>query len=70
MWQSKGATDLASDHDIGRQVLDEALKENGDKFDAGYVFVAGFRPLELRGEVWPTSRRPILGYRRMRCGAP
>jgi simple sugar transport system substrate-binding protein len=41
--------------------LDEALKENGDKFDAGYVFVAGFRPLELRGEVWPTSRRPILG---------
>jgi simple sugar transport system substrate-binding protein len=29
-------------------VLDEALKENGDKFDAGYVFVAGFRPLELR----------------------
>src|ERR1700728_1217859 len=41
-----------SDHDIARQVLDQALKDNGDKFNAGYVFVAGFRPLELRGEVW------------------
>ena len=32
----KSAAHLAdADHDIARQVLDEALKENGDKFDAG-----------------------------------
>src|ERR1700734_1882864 len=50
-----------SDHDIGRQVLDEALKENGDKFDAGYVFVAGFRPLELRGEEWANVKKAHPG---------
>jgi simple sugar transport system substrate-binding protein len=50
-----------SDHDIGRQVLDEALKENGDEFDAGYVFVAGFRPLELRGEVWADVKKAHPG---------
>jgi simple sugar transport system substrate-binding protein len=50
-----------SDHDIGRQVLDEALKENGDKFNAGYVFVAGFRPLELRGEEWADVKKAHPG---------
>ena len=58
-----------SDHDIARQVLDEALKENGDKFNAGYVFVAGFRPLELRGEEWADVKKAILGFRKKRCGA-
>jgi ABC-type sugar transport system substrate-binding protein len=41
-----------NDHEIARQVLNQALKDNGRNFQAGYVFVAGFRPLELRGEVW------------------
>jgi simple sugar transport system substrate-binding protein len=50
-----------SDHEIARQVLDEALKENGDKFNAGYVFVAGFRPLELRGEVWAEVKKSHPG---------
>src|SRR5580658_6765478 len=50
-----------SDHEIARQVLDEALKENGDKFNAGYVFVAGFRPLELRGEVWAEVKKANPG---------
>jgi simple sugar transport system substrate-binding protein len=50
-----------SDHDIARQVLDEALKENGNKFDAGYVFVAGFRPLELRGEIWAEVKKANPG---------
>jgi simple sugar transport system substrate-binding protein len=58
-----------SDHEIARQVLDEALKENGDKFGAGYVFVAGFRPLELCGEGGATSRRRIPASRRKRSGA-
>lgn len=50
-----------SDQDIASQVLDEALKENGDKFNAGYVFVAGFRPLELRGEVWADVKKAHPG---------
>jgi len=50
-----------SDHDIARQVLEEALKKNGDKFEAGYVFVAGFRPLELRGEVWADVKKANPG---------
>lgn len=41
-----------SDHEIARQALDQALKENGDKFTAGYVYVAGFAPLDRRDEVW------------------
>jgi simple sugar transport system substrate-binding protein len=50
-----------SDHDIAQQVLKEALAKNGDKFDAGYVFVAGFRPLELRGEVWADVKKANPG---------
>lgn len=41
-----------SDHDLAGQVLDQALKDNGTAFQAGYVFAAGFRPLELRDETW------------------
>jgi simple sugar transport system substrate-binding protein len=50
-----------SDHEIAQQVLDEALRKNGNKFDAGYVFVAGFRPLELRGEVWSDVKKANPG---------
>jgi simple sugar transport system substrate-binding protein len=50
-----------SDHEIAQQVLAEALKKNGDKFSAGYVFVAGFRPLELRGEVWADVKKANPG---------
>jgi simple sugar transport system substrate-binding protein len=52
-----------SDHEIARQVLDQALKDNGDKFSAGYVFVAGFRPLELRGEVWADVKKAHPGIK-------
>lgn len=50
-----------SDHDIARQALDQALKDNGTKFNAGYVFVAGFRPLELRGEIWAEVKKANPG---------
>jgi simple sugar transport system substrate-binding protein len=46
-----------NDHEIARQVLSQALKDNGTSFPAGYVFVAGFRPLELRGEVWTEIKK-------------
>src|ERR1700677_1409350 len=50
-----------NDHEIARQVLDQALKDNGTSFPAGYVFVAGFRPIELRGEVWPDIKKSNPG---------
>ena len=50
-----------NDHEIARQVLDQALKDNGNSFPAGYVFVAGFRPLELRGEIWADVKKANSG---------
>jgi simple sugar transport system substrate-binding protein len=50
-----------SDHDIGQQALDQALKDNGKSFAAGYVFTAGFRPPELRGEVWAAVKKANPG---------
>ena len=50
-----------NDHEIARQVLDQALKDNGTSFPAGYVFVAGFRPLELRGEIWTEIKKSNSG---------
>jgi simple sugar transport system substrate-binding protein len=50
-----------SDHDIASQVLEQALKDNGTSFNAGYVFVAGFRPLELRGEIWAEVKKANPG---------
>jgi simple sugar transport system substrate-binding protein len=50
-----------NDHEIARQVLGQALKDNGSKFPAGYVFVAGFRPLELRGEIWAEVKKENPG---------
>jgi simple sugar transport system substrate-binding protein len=50
-----------NDHEIARQVLDQALKDNGTSFPAGYVFVAGFRPLELRGEIWADVKKSNAG---------
>src|SRR6202035_1159523 len=40
------------DHEGARLVIDQALKDNGKSFVAGEIFVAGFRPLELRDEIW------------------
>lgn len=41
-----------SDADLAQIVLDQALKDNGDSFEAGYVYVAGFAPLDRRDAVW------------------
>lgn len=41
-----------SDHDLARLALEQAIKENGSSFKAGYVYVAGFAPLDRRDEVW------------------
>jgi simple sugar transport system substrate-binding protein len=41
-----------SDHALARKALEQATLENGKTFKAGYVYVAGFAPLDRRNEVW------------------
>jgi simple sugar transport system substrate-binding protein len=40
------------DHTLARLALQQAIKENGTAFKAGYAFVAGFAPLDRRDETW------------------
>jgi simple sugar transport system substrate-binding protein len=59
-----------NDHAIAQAVLDQALKDNGKAFNAGYVYVAGFRPLDLRDEVWTAVKKENPGINeRARWGA-
>src|ERR1700679_2250797 len=39
-----------SDHHLATLLLNQAVKDNGDAFAAGYVYVAGFAPLDRRDE--------------------
>ena len=50
-----------SDHLLAHLALDQALKDNGAKFKAGYVYVAGFAPLDRRDEVWSEFKKTNPG---------
>jgi len=41
-----------SDADMARLVLEQAVKDEGETFDGGVVYVAGFAPLDRRYAVW------------------
>lgn len=41
-----------SDEDLATLLLQQAVKDNGSTFSAGYVYVAGFAPLDRRDAVW------------------
>lgn len=41
-----------SDEDLAALLLQQAVKDNGSAFSAGYVYVAGFAPLDRRDAVW------------------
>ncbi len=41
-----------SDRDLARLALEQALKDNGTSFKAGYVYVPGIAPLDRRDETW------------------
>ncbi|MEX2745765.1 substrate-binding domain-containing protein [Rhizobium mongolense] len=41
-----------SDHRLAQLALDQAIKDNGNRFKAGYAYVAGFAPLDRRNEIW------------------
>ena len=50
-----------SDHALARLALEQAIKENGESFKAGYVYVAGFAPLDRRDEVWTEFKKKYPG---------
>ncbi|KMW59554.1 Ribose ABC transporter, periplasmic ribose-binding protein RbsB [Candidatus Rhodobacter oscarellae] len=41
-----------SDYLLGKMALDQALADNGDKWEAGYVYVPGIAPLDRRHVAW------------------
>jgi simple sugar transport system substrate-binding protein len=41
-----------SDRDLARLVLEQVIRDNGETFKAGYVYVAGIAPLDRRNETW------------------
>lgn len=46
-----------SDRDLASLLLAQAVKDNGNAFSAGYVYVAGFAPLDRRDAVWQSFKR-------------
>jgi len=50
-----------SDHQLARLALEQAIKDNGEKFKAAYVYVAGFAPLDRRDEVWTEFKNKYPG---------
>ncbi len=58
-----------SDRDLARLALEQAIKDNGESWKAGYVYVAGIAPLDRRNETWVESRRSIPASRKSRCSA-
>ena len=59
-----------SDHQLARLALEQAIKENGESFKAGYVYVAGFAPLDRRDETWTEFKTKYPGIQEVaRFGA-
>ncbi|ROO00797.1 sugar ABC transporter substrate-binding protein [Pseudomonas moraviensis] len=48
-------------HALARLALDEAVKDNGTRFDAGYVYISGFTPMERRDEIWSQVKKANPG---------
>ena len=50
-----------SDHELAKAALGQALADNGTAFNAGYVYVAGFAPLDRRNEIWEEVKKANPG---------
>ncbi|WP_051710875.1 substrate-binding domain-containing protein [Andreprevotia chitinilytica] len=50
-----------SDKDLAESVLNQAIKDNGKAFKAGYVYVPGFAPLDRRDAVWSSIKKANKG---------
>ncbi|SMH56042.1 substrate-binding domain-containing protein [Mesorhizobium australicum] len=50
-----------SDRDLARLALEQAIKDNGESWKAGYVYVAGIAPLDRRNETWVEFKKKYPG---------
>lgn len=50
-----------SDRDLARLALEQAIKDNGEEWKAGYVYVAGIAPLDRRDETWREFKEKYSG---------
>ncbi len=50
-----------SDRDLARLALEQAVADNGESFEAGYVYVAGIAPLDRRDETWTEFKERYPG---------
>ena len=50
-----------SDHELAKAALGQAIADNGTAFNAGYVYVAGFAPLDRRNEIWEEAKKANAG---------
>ena len=50
-----------SDRDLARLALEQAIKDNGESFKAGYVYVPGIAPLDRRDETWLEFKKKYPG---------
>jgi len=50
-----------SDYLLGKLALEQAIKDKGDSFKAGYVYVAGIAPLDRRDVAWQEVKKANPG---------
>ena len=50
-----------SDRDLARLALEQAIKDNGETWTAGYVYVPGIAPLDRRNETWTEFKAKYPG---------
>ncbi|OXT02158.1 LacI family transcriptional regulator [Notoacmeibacter marinus] len=50
-----------SDYLLGKLALEQAIKDNGDSFTAGYVYVPGIAPLDRRDVAWEEVKKANPG---------
>jgi len=54
-----------SDRDLARLALEQAIKDNGTSFKAGYVYVPGIAPLDRRDESWAKIKAANPGIKQV-----
>jgi simple sugar transport system substrate-binding protein len=52
-----------SDYLLGKLALEQAIEDNGDTFDAGYVYVPGIAPLDRRHVAWEEVKEAHPGIK-------
>jgi len=53
-----------SDRDLARLVLEQVIRDNGENFKAGFVYVAGIAPFDRRNETWKAFKVRYPGIRK------